>query len=378
MPALTAPARSHLLLVFRALVDSGWKLQVAPIDGRLPQNGQRVSLQSGKDEKRFRLFVYKVTGSGRSRPYERRIEITSTYKEGLQRVRRYPDIVLGVDTDQNMFVGVDPRRIAHGGATGNASSFFDISGLSWNRDDEVLVQQRTAQLFPSGVEFHAFFKSTRLAEYFSNCESIHAGTYTGAGPYSGRLRRTAARLDTQNAKGDTVILNRPGVPRGRRRIRKQVVEAYEAGNVRHSSRRKTTPEQFRAIKRQMEENGRLGEEFVLKYERRLLRKTRRQDLADRVRWISQESVGEGYDILSYEVSGDEKWIEVKSTTGTSRTFEMSDFEWRTCRSAGEMYYIYRVTKVRTSPSIEEVRDPSQLEAQGHVTKSAAGWKVTLL
>ena len=76
----------------------------------------------------------------------------------------------------------------------------------------------------------------------------------------------------------------------------------------------------------MEENGRLGEEFVLNYERRALRRAGHRDLAERVEWVSQESVCEGYDILSYEVSGDEKWIEVKATKGNRRVFEMSDHE----------------------------------------------------
>jgi hypothetical protein len=377
MTTLTAPAKSHLVGVFRALAESGWTLRVAPVDGRLPRNGQRVILQSGTEERRFRLFVYKVTGSGRQKPYERRIEITSTYQKGLRRMRGYPDVVLGVDTAGGLFVGVDPRRIAHGGATGNASSFFDISGLSWNRDDEISVFPRSAKLFPGGVEFHAFLKSARLAEYFFNFDSIHSGTYTGAGLYAGRSPKAQARLETQHARGDAVIFDGPKVTSGRRRVREQIVEAYEAGEARVLRRRKVTPDQLLEIKRQMEENGRLGEEFALNYERRMLRRAGRQALADGVRWVSQESVGEGYDILSFEITGDEKWIEVKSTTGTSRSFEMSDYEWRTCCSAGRKYYIYRVTNVRTKPSIEQVRDPRQLEQQGRVSKSPLGWKVTL-
>jgi hypothetical protein len=185
-------------------------------------------------------------------------------------------------------------------------------------------------------------------------------------------------LETDLIRDDTVVLTGPRMTRRARRVQRRVVEAFEAGNHRVLQRRRITPEELLEIKRHAEENGRLGEEFVLNHERRALRRAGRQDLADGVTWISQESVSEGYDILSYELDGEQKWIEVKSTSGLSRTFEMSDYEWRTCCAAGERYYIYRVTNVRTAPSIERVRNPSRLERDGQVARSALGWKVTLL
>ena len=377
--AITAPAKSHLLAVIRALVEAGWRVRHAPEDGRLPRNGQPLILKSGQDERRVRLFVYKVTGSGRDKPAERRIEITSTYQKGLRRLQAYPDVVLGYDADRDLFVGVDPRRIAHGGPTGNASSFFDIAGLAWKRDDEILVRPRTARLFPGGLEFHAFVRPARLAEYFFNVQVIHVGTYAGAGLFAGPAPavRSALEVPRGDTGGDLLILDGPRASRPRRRVSNRVVEAYERGDVRSLSRRKLSPEQFLEIKRRMEENGHLGEEFVLNHERRALRRAGRSDLADRVRWVSQESVCEGYDIRSYEISGDEKWIEVKATAGRLRVFEVSDHEWRTCCAAGEKYYIYRVSHVRTSPEIEKFRNPRDLEAQGRITKSATGWRVRL-
>ena len=183
---IDAPAKSHLLAVIRALAKAGWKIRHAPQDGFLVRNGQRVFLKTRQEERRFRLFVYKVTGSGRNRPDERRIEITSTYQKGLRRVSDYPDVVLGYDVERELFVGVDQRRIAHGGPTGNASSFFDIAGLAWKRSDEIRICPRTAILFPHGLEYHAFFRPSRLAEYLFNYQAIHAGTYSGSG-FSGDI-----------------------------------------------------------------------------------------------------------------------------------------------------------------------------------------------
>lgn len=375
---VTAPARSHLLAVVRALASAGWTIFRAPDDGALVRNGQLITLRSPDGELRIRLFVYKVTGSGRQKPDERRIEITSTYQKGLARIPGHSDVVLGYDADHDVFVGVDPQRIGHGGPTGNASSFFDRDGLAWPRKDEILVRPRSAKLFPGELEFHAFVKPPRLAEYLFSLDDVHDGTYVGGGRYAGTpVGSSVSTLATSDAHGERLILDGPKSRRTRRPVSQPVMDAYEKGDAKALSRKKISPEEFLELKRRMEENGRLGEEFVLNHERRALRNAGKVRLAANVRWVSQESVCEGFDILSFEANGDEKWIEVKSTSGSLRTFEISDHEWRTCCSAGAKYYIYRVTNVRNKPKIESIRDPKQLEAQGRITKSATGWRVTL-
>lgn len=157
---LVAPAKSHLPVVVYGLVQSGWKIVGAPGSGKLRRNGQFIVLKTAARDIRIRLFMYKVTGSSRGRPNERRIEITSTYQKGsISRSNEYQDIVLGFDPEKKIFVGVDARRIEEGGPTGNASSFFDSEGLAWSRSDEILVQPHAAKLFQKGIEFHADRKS---------------------------------------------------------------------------------------------------------------------------------------------------------------------------------------------------------------------------
>jgi hypothetical protein len=128
----------------------------------------------------------------------------------------------------------------------------------------------------------------------------------------------------------------------------------------------------------MAENGLLGEEYVINAERRRLRRAGLAPLAAKVQWISQESVGEGYDIVSYETDGSKRFIEVKSSVSRQRTFDMSDNEWRTACELGDSYYICRVTSVRSKPSVSYFRNPQQLEQEGKVQKIASGWRVTLL
>lgn len=382
--AVKAPYKSHLLHVVLGLLKAGWSLEMAPQGGLLRRNGQQVCLRSEQVDIRFRLFVYKVTGSSRGKPEERRIEITSTYQKDLKRLRDYPDVVLGYDYDNKVFVGVDPERVKHGGPTGNASSFFDREGLALATSRSIAVRQRKANLFPNGVEHHAFIAPVRLAEYFYNRQDIHSGQYTNSGYFSGSVAvqkvPSKAQIDDGAALGEVLVLRGPDSPQRRRvRVRSALIVAFEKQEVGVLHRRKITPDEFLEIKRRMDENGRLGEESVLRSERKRLRRADRNDLAERIRWVSQESVAEGYDILSFETNGAKRYIEVKATSTREKTsFDMSVNEWAKCRVSGDAYFVYFVTDVRNNPVIRQICNPYRLEQEGRVRKVSTGWRVTLV
>ncbi|MEP0316412.1 DUF3883 domain-containing protein, partial [Hyphomonas sp.] len=66
--------------------------------------------------------------------------------------------------------------------------------------------------------------------------------------------------------------------------------------------------------------GHAGEERVFHNEIHVLRQSGREDLARRVRWVSQEDGdGAGYDIASFTSDSRERLIEVKTTNGWERT-----------------------------------------------------------
>src|SRR5438445_11745752 len=347
----SAPSTSHLPAAVRGLVQTGWGIVGAPVGGRLPRNGQLVILKTPSRDTRIRLFIYKVTGSSRGRPNERRIEITSTYQNGLiDRLSNFKDIVLGSAPEQNLFVGVDARRIEEGGPTGNASSFFDEEGLSWTRNNEIHVRQRTAKLFENGIEFHAFFKPQCLGEYLLNVEAIHDGSYAPIKVIGKRGRKNESlTVPDAAAIGDTLVLAGSVATRSVISRSNKVIDAFERGDTANLRRSKISQEALLEIKRRCDENGRLGEEFVLTMERRRLRRLGEENLAKKVKWISVESACEGYDILSYETDGTERFIEVKSTVGKRYVFEMSDNEWNVAKNREERYFIYRVTDVRNKP-----------------------------
>ena len=66
--------------------------------------------------------------------------------------------------------------------------------------------------------------------------------------------------------------------------------------------------------------GRAGEKLVVAHERAVLADAGRDDLAEKVRWVSEEDGdGAGYDIASFERDGQQRLIEVKTTNGWERT-----------------------------------------------------------
>ena len=79
--------------------------------------GTRLTLTFEKDNLayRYRVLLFAVGGSGRSKSLERRAEITSTYAGGnLSELPGFPDLVIGIDREGRNMVGIDPRRLRHG------------------------------------------------------------------------------------------------------------------------------------------------------------------------------------------------------------------------------------------------------------------------
>lgn len=96
------------------------------------------------------------------------------------------------------------------------------------------------------------------------------------------------------------------------------------------------------------ENGLMGENLVIAYEKEKLRNAGREDLIDKIKWISKEDDGVGYDIQSFDESGNEIFIEVKTTEKNDDTvFFISANEVNKMEEKKEKYYIYRVYNIKT-------------------------------
>ena len=120
--------------------------------------------------------------------------------------------------------------------------------------------------------------------------------------------------------------------------------------------------------------GKAGEAFVVDVERKQLTGASREDLARKVRWVSEEEGdGAGYDILSFHPGGRERLIEVKTTNGAARTpFFLSRNECELATERPHDWSIYRVHLFARQPRIFTILPP--LEEAVHLRPVT--WRAT--
>jgi hypothetical protein len=105
--------------------------------------------------------------------------------------------------------------------------------------------------------------------------------------------------------------------------------------------------------------GRAGEERILFHERAILRDNGRDDLARKVRWVSEEDGdGAGYDIASFDPDGRERLIEVKTTNGWERTpFFISRNELAVADERRAEWRLMRLWNFSKEPKAFELHPP---------------------
>jgi hypothetical protein len=120
---------------------------------------------------------------------------------------------------------------------------------------------------------------------------------------------------------------------------------------------------FRASKRDYLEReaqnrslGAAGEDFVIRYERWRLVASGHDTLAQSVEHVSRtRGDGLGFDILSFNLDGTERFIEVKTTSfGRDTPFFLSETELARSKIEGEKYRLYRLFEFRRQPRIFEL------------------------
>lgn len=117
---------------------------------------------------------------------------------------------------------------------------------------------------------------------------------------------------------------------------------------------------FRPIKKnylQEEQNNRIlgarGEELIINFEKWRLIKANKEVLAEKVEWISKDiGDGTGFDILSKNVDGTDRYIEVKTTKLRKETpIFVSANEVRFASTKEKSFFLYRVFDFAKSPRL---------------------------
>jgi len=107
------------------------------------------------------------------------------------------------------------------------------------------------------------------------------------------------------------------------------------------------------------ELGKRGEHKTLLSEHAKLRNAGRDDLARKVRWVSEEDGdGAGYDIRSFDVTGSERWLEVKTTTGHQTTpFYLTENEREVSTERPDVFRLVRLYDFARKPRAFELVPP---------------------
>lgn len=108
---------------------------------------------------------------------------------------------------------------------------------------------------------------------------------------------------------------------------------------------------FAEIEKIKTELGHEGEKFIFEWEQNRLREIGHPELAEKVEWTSNvKGDGAGFDILSFEETGEPRYIEVKTTTQEiDSPFLITQNEVDFSKAHHENYYLYRVFNFKTSP-----------------------------
>lgn len=98
--------------------------------------------------------------------------------------------------------------------------------------------------------------------------------------------------------------------------------------------------------------GLLGEEMVFNYEKYRLTVNGKNKLANEIEWISKNDDGAGFDILSKNLDGSDRYIEVKTTKlSKDSPFFFSKNEYEFSRSNDSQYYLYRLYNFINDPKM---------------------------
>lgn len=126
----------------------------------------------------------------------------------------------------------------------------------------------------------------------------------------------------------------------------------------------SNPLLFKPIKRDYLEReaqnmslGLAGEEFIVRFEHWRLIQLGQTRLADKVDHVSQsKGDGLGYDVLSFDANGKERFIEVKTTSfGRDTPFFVSRGELALSHGARDQFHLYRLFEFRKAPRLFDLQ-----------------------
>lgn len=99
--------------------------------------------------------------------------------------------------------------------------------------------------------------------------------------------------------------------------------------------------------------GEQGEALIIEFEKWRLQKAGKDSLVDKIEWVSKDlGDGTGFDILSKNNNGTDRYIEVKTTKLTKETpIYFSRNEWKFAKLKEKDFFLYRVFNFAENPQM---------------------------
>ena len=123
-----------------------------------------------------------------------------------------------------------------------------------------------------------------------------------------------------------------------------------------------------------------GEEHVYEYEYNKLKNLNKTDLADSIKKHFEVYEYPGWDITSFDKNGNEIYIEVKSTKGTTiNQLEITSNEWSAAKAQGQKFFIYLVNNALNEKVkiFETIQDPYKLVEEEKIEISTSVFELKL-
>ena len=118
--------------------------------------------------------------------------------------------------------------------------------------------------------------------------------------------------------------------------------------------------------------GRIAEEKTIKYE---INKLKKLKIRLKPKYVGQDNIRLGYDVVSYNKNRDKIYIEVKSSSFNSGRFYFSRNQWLTAKKEGENYFIYLWIKNNNEPKILNINHIKKVVPKDSINSE---WLETLI
>ncbi len=161
-------------------------------------------------------------------------------------------------------------------------------------------------------------------------------------------------------------------------IRNNLIQATNK-NKRYVENLKCSKRDYLKQQKENSIRGELAEQKVLIYEKEKLSKLGLSHKINEIKQISRENDAAGYDILSFNEDGTEKYIEVKSTISSEDSFFLSINELLFAENSDkrEDYWVYFVKKTRDKYLVKEIHNPFLSDKKSLLNMQPVNYKIDL-